>query len=57
MSRGPAPATPPAPPVTRRRGGRDCGIPGCLEATRQRLQATILRWSLDLLSGPGGLAS
>ena len=37
--------------------GRDCGIAGCLEATRQRLQATILRWSLDLLSGPGGLAS
>ena len=37
-------------------GGRDCGIAGCLEATRQRLQATILRWSLDLLSGPGGLA-
>ena len=35
----------------------DCGIAGCLEATRQRLQATILRWSLDLLSGPGGLAS
>ena len=35
----------------------DCGISGCLEATRQRLQATILRWSLDLLSGPGGLAS
>ncbi len=25
-------------------------------ATRQRLQATLLRWSLDLLSGPGGLA-
>ena len=37
--------------------GRDCAISGCLEATRQRLQATILRWSLDLLSGPGGLAS
>ncbi len=37
--------------------GRDCAIAGCLEATRQRLQATILRWSLDLLSGPGGLAS
>ena len=37
--------------------GPDCGIAGCLEATRQRLQATILRWSLDLLSGPGGLAS
>ena len=37
--------------------GRDCGIPGCLEATRQRLQATITRWSLDLVSGPGGLAS
>ncbi len=35
----------------------DCGISGCLEATRQRLQATMLRWSLDLLSGPGGLAS
>ena len=35
----------------------DCGISGCLEATRQRLHATILRWSLDLLSGPGGLAS
>ena len=35
----------------------DCGIAGCLEATRRRLQATILRWSLDLLSGPGGLAS
>ena len=35
----------------------DCAIAGCLEATRQRLQATILRWSLDLLSGPGGLAS
>ena len=31
--------------------------PGCLEATRQRVHATILRWSLDLLSGPGGLAS
>ena len=38
-------------------GDRDCGIAGCLEATRRRLQATILRWSLDLLSGPGGLAS
>ncbi len=38
-------------------GGRDCGIPGCLEATRQRLQATLLRWSLDVASGPGGLAS
>ena len=37
--------------------GHDCRISGCLEATRQRLQATILRWSLDLLSGPGGLAS
>ncbi len=37
--------------------GPDCGIAGCLEATRQRLRATILRWSLDLLSGPGGLAS
>ena len=36
--------------------GHDCAISGCLEATRQRLQATILRWSLDLLSGPGGLA-
>ena len=35
----------------------DCGIPGCLEATRRRLHTTILRWSLDLLSGPGGLAS
>ena len=35
----------------------DCAISGCLAATRQRLQATILRWSLDLLSGPGGLAS
>ena len=35
----------------------DCGIAGCLEATRRRLHATILRWSLDLLSGPGGLAS
>ena len=53
MSRSPAPATPPAPPPA----GRDCGIPGCLEATRQRLQATITRWSLDLVSGPGGLAS
>ena len=38
-------------------GDRDCAISGCLEATRRRLQATILRWSLDLLSGPGGLAS
>ena len=38
-------------------GGHDCRISGCLEATRRRLQATILRWSLDLLSGPGGLAS
>ena len=38
-------------------GDRDCAIAGCLEATRRRLQATILRWSLDLLSGPGGLAS
>ena len=37
--------------------GRDCGIAGCLEATRQRLHATILRWGLDLVSGPGGLAS
>ena len=46
-----APAGPPPP------RGRDCAISGCLEATRQRLQATILRWSLDLLSGPGGLAS
>ena len=36
--------------------GHDCAIAGCLEATRQRLQATIMRWSLDLLSGPGGLA-
>ena len=36
--------------------GHDCRISGCLEATRQRLQATILRWSLDLLSGPGGVA-
>ena len=36
--------------------GHDCAISGCLEATRQRLHATILRWSLDLLSGPGGLA-
>ena len=35
----------------------DCGIAGCLEATRRRLHTTILRWSLDLLSGPGGLAS
>ena len=35
----------------------DCAISGCLEATRRRLQATILRWSLDLVSGPGGLAS
>jgi Domain of unknown function (DUF222)/HNH endonuclease len=34
----------------------DCAISGCLAATRQRLQATLLRWSLDLLSGPGGLA-
>ena len=32
-------------------------MPGCLEATRQRLQATVARWSLDLVSGPGGLAS
>ena len=36
--------------------GHDCAISGCLAATRQRLHATILRWSLDLLSGPGGLA-
>ena len=43
--------------VTAAAGDRDCGIAGCLEATRRRLQATILRWSLDLLSGPGGLAS
>ena len=72
-SQPPAPATPRAPaptsrspaPATARGPGeapaaasdRDCGIAGCLEATRQRLQATILRWSLDLLSGPGGLAS
>ena len=46
------PATPAGP--RRRPGLRD---PGCLEATRQRLQATIARWSLDLVSGPGGLAS
>ena len=38
-------------------GATHCGIAGCLEATRRRLHATILRWSLDLLSGPGGLAS
>ena len=50
---GPAQPRPPARPAA----GRDCGIPGCLEATRQRLQATIARWSLDLVSGPGGLAS
>jgi len=25
--------------------------------TRQRLQASLLQWSIDLLSGPGGLAS
>ena len=37
--------------------GQASGPGRCLEATRQRLQATILRWSLDLLSGPGGLAS
>ena len=54
-SRSPAPATGPgeAPAADE----QDCGIAGCLEATRRRLQATILRWSLDLLSGPGGLAS
>ena len=44
-------------PASPAAAGRDCGIPGCLEATRQRLQATITRWSLDLVSGPGGLAS
>ena len=44
-------------PVPAAAGDHDCGIAGCLEATRRRLQATILRWSLDLLSGPGGLAS
>ena len=49
---GPGPGEAPAAA-----GDHDCGIAGCLEATRQRLQATILRWSLDLLSGPGGLAS
>ena len=55
-SRSPAPATGPgeAPAAA---DDHDCGIAGCLEATRRRLQATILRWSLDLLSGPGGLAS
>ena len=49
---GPGPGEAPAAA-----GDHDCGIAGCLEATRRRLQATILRWSLDLLSGPGGLAS
>ena len=68
----PAPATPglgpgagpafpgtghsPAAPDPAATDGHDCAISGCLEATRQRLHATILRWSLDLLSGPGGLA-
>ena len=47
----------PGPGETPAAGDHDRGIAGCLEATRQRLQATILRWSLDLLSGPGGLAS
>ena len=57
---GGVPGTGPGPgpgEVTAAAGDRDCGIAGCLEATRRRLQATILRWSLDLLSGPGGLAS
>ena len=53
---GPGPGPGPGE-VTAAAGDRDCGIAGCLEATRRRLQATILRWSLDLLSGPGGLAS
>ena len=48
---GPGPGNAPAA------AEHDCGIAGCLEATRRRLQATILRWSLDVLSGPGGLAS
>ena len=53
----PVPRHRPQPAPRRRTGGHDCAISGCLEATRRRLQATILRWSLDLLSGPGGLAS
>ena len=57
-SRSPAPATARGPgEVPAAADDHDCGIAGCLEATRRRLQATILRWSLDLLSGPGGLAS
>ncbi len=56
-SRSPAPATARAPARPPPPHEHDCGIAGCLEATRRRLQATILRWSLDLLSGPGGLAS
>ena len=44
----------PASPAAARPGLRDPRLP---EATRQRLQATIPRWSLDLVSGPGGLAS
>ena len=46
----------PGPGETPAANDHDCGISGCLEATRQRLHATILRWGLDLLSGPGGLA-
>ena len=54
----PFPGTGPGPgQVPAAADDHDCGIAGCLEATRRRLQATILRWSLDLLSGPGGLAS
>ena len=59
-SRSPAPATATAPAPARSPPPRTTGLRdrrGCLEATRRRLQATILRWSLDLLSGPGGLAS
>ena len=53
----PFPGTGPGPGEAPAADEHDCGIAGCLEATRRRLQATILRWSLDLLSGPGGLAS
>ena len=55
---GPFPGTghPPGPDDAPAADEHDCALSGCLEATRQRLQATLLRWSLDLLSGPGGLA-
>jgi HNH endonuclease len=52
----PGPGHPPGPGDAPAADEHDCALSGCLEATRQRLQATLLRWSLDLWFGPGGLA-